>query len=366
MTAIPAELDPIPAGPASAARWRRVSTGDTTVAVAERDALGTTARLAVWPPENAGPAMTAVDDVLGALDLQASRFRPDSEISWVHRADGGLYMLSDGLAEAVRVALTAAAWTGGLADPTVGRALISLGYDRDFAAIGAGRSEPPGAPVPAPGWQSVRLDGPLLRLPAGVLLDLGATAKGLGSDRGARAVLAATGNTGGVLVSLGGDIATGGTPPAGGWPIMAADEAGPPGLASGQLVRLARGAVATSSITCRRWQRAGRVMHHIVDPRTGLPADGPWRTVSVAAATCADANAASTAAVVAGDRAQEWLAAAGLPARLVDHDDAVHYTGGWPAGEGAVLCPPEGSHVYRGAGPRVAAPRAAGSYGGAR
>jgi FAD:protein FMN transferase len=341
----------------SAPTWRPVDTGDTTVAVAQRSALGTTARLAVWPPENAAPAMTAVDDVLSALDLQASRFRPDSEISWLHRAHGGLFMLSDGLAEAVRVALAAAAWTGGLTDPTVGAALISLGYDRDFAAIDPDRPRPPAGPVPAPGWQSVRLDGPLLRLPAGVLLDLGATAKGLGSDRAARAVQAgagptATRGTGGVLVSLGGDIAIGGTPPAGGWPVLVADEPGTGGPGPVQLVRLERGAVATSSVTCRRWRQDGRVMHHIVDPRTGLPADGPWRTVSVAAATCADANAAATAAVVAGDQAEQWLGLAGLPARLVDHDGGRRYTGGWPEGDGGLLQPPADSHVYRGAGPR--------------
>src|SRR6266567_2805241 len=124
-----------PAVAPAAASWWPVDTGDATVAVAQRSALGTTARLAVWPPDRLGPAMAAVDDVLSSLDLQASRFRPDSEISWLHRAGGGLFMLSDGLAEAVRVALAAAAWTGGLADPTVGAALISLGYDRDFAAL---------------------------------------------------------------------------------------------------------------------------------------------------------------------------------------------------------------------------------------
>ena len=346
-----------PAVAPAAVSWQPVDTGDTTVAVAQRNALGTTARLAVWPPENAFPAMTAVDGVLSALDLQASRFRPDSEISWLHRAGGGLFMLSDGLAEAVRVALAAAAWTGGLADPTVGAALISLGYDRDFAAIDPDRPGPLAGPVPAPGWQSVRLDGPLLRLPSGVLLDLGATAKGLGSDRAARAVQTATGNSaslngGGVLVSLGGDIATGGTPPAGGWPILVADGPDPAGPVPAQMVRLARGGVATSSITCRRWRRAGRVMHHIVDPRTGLPADGPWQTVSVAAATCADANAAATAAVVAGDQAEQWLAEAGLPGRLVGHDGGMRYTGGWPEGDGGLLQPPADSHVYRGAGPR--------------
>jgi thiamine biosynthesis lipoprotein len=328
--------------------WRRISTGDSAVAVAERTALGTSARLAVWPPGNLGGALAAADDVLSALDRQASRFRPDSEICWLHRAGGGLFMLSDGLAEAIDVALAAARYTGGLADPTVGDALISLGYDRDFAAIDPERPEPPDAPAPAPGWQTVRLDGPLLRLPPGVRLDLGATAKGLGSDRAARAAMAATGQAGGVLVSLGGDIAIGGTPPTGGWPILVADGPDPAGSSRAQRVRLPGGAVATSSITCRQWRRAGRVLHHIVDPRTGLPAAGPWQTVSVAAATCADANAAATAAVVAGDGAEEWLASAGLPARLVARDGEVRWAGGWPADDGGRVPVPAGSQVYGG------------------
>jgi FAD:protein FMN transferase len=345
---------------AAAAPWRRISTGDRAVAVAQREALGTTARLAVWPPEEAGAAMAAVDAVLAALDLQASRFRPDSEISWLHRSAGGLFMLSDGLAEAVRVALEAARWTGGLTDPTVGEALISLGYDRDFAAIDPDRPEPPPGPLPAPGWQEVRLDGPLLWLPAGVRLDLGATAKGLGSDRAARAVMAATGHTGGALISLGGDIATAGIPPRDGWPIVAAgrpDQPGPRPASAGpaQRVRLPRGAVATSSISCRSWRRAGRILHHIVDPRTGLPAGGPWQTASVAAMTCADANAAATASIVAGEAAPRWLAAAGLPARLVSHDGQVRYLSGWPEHDGGQIEVPPGSHVYAGTGPRAGA-----------
>jgi thiamine biosynthesis lipoprotein len=268
-----------------------------------------------------------------------------------------MFLLSDGLAEAVGVALAAARWTGGLTDPTVGDALVSLGYDRDFAAIDPD-SERPGAPVPgpvpAPGWRLVRLDGRLLRLPGGIRLDLGATAKGVGSDRAARAVMSATGYQGGVLVSLGGDIAVAGTPPRDGWPVTVAeepDETSPPG---GQLVRLAAGAVATSSVTVRRWRRGGAARHHIVDPRTGYPADGPWRTVTVAAATCADANAASTAAIVAGAAAPDWLAAAGLPARLTGHDGRVRGLNGWPgpeAGAGAPVPAHRGSHVYAG-GPR--------------
>jgi FAD:protein FMN transferase len=339
------------AGLTRAAPWHRVPTGDDAVAVAERAALGTSARVAVWPPGNLGTARAATDDVLAALDRQASRFRPDSELSWLNDAGGGMFMLGDELAEAVGVALAAARWTGGLTDPTVGAALVSLGYDRDFAAISQG-GEPPGAPVPAPGWQLLTLDGPLLRLPPGVRLDLGATAKGLGSDRAVRAVMSATGGEGGVLVSLGGDIAVAGTPPHGGWPVAVAEEPDQTGPSyPSQLVRLAAGAVATSSVSARRWRRGDAVLHHIVDPRTGRPADGPWRTVTVAAATCADANAASTAAIVAGGRAQDWLTAARLPARLTGHDDRVRRLGGWPAGDGQPVPVPPGSHVYAG-GPR--------------
>jgi thiamine biosynthesis lipoprotein len=350
------------AGTARAAAWQRDPAGDDTVAMAERAALGTSARVVVWPPGNLDPACAAVDDVLAALDRQASRFRPDSELSWLHNAstgagDGGTFLLSDGLAEAVGVALAAARWTGGLTDPTVGDALVSLGYDRDFAAIGED-GEPPGAAVPAPGWQLVRLDGPLLRLPRGIRLDLGATAKGLGADRAVRAAMSATGQHGGALVSLGGDIAVAGTPPLDGWPVTVAEEPDRDGALcgqlGGQLIRLPAGAVATSSVTIRRWRRGGAVLHHIVDPRTGRPADGPWRTATVAAATCADANAASTAAIVAGAGAEDWLVAAGLPAQLTGHDGRVRDLNGWPGPEAAAGAPvpvPAGGHVYAG-GPR--------------
>lgn len=332
------------------APWRPVDS-EVTVAVAERDALGTTARVAVWPPENLGRAIDAVDAVLTALDRQASRFRDDSEISRIHRKDGGLFMLSDGLAEAVGVALAAARWTRGMTDPTVGEALVSLGYDRDFAAIEADARHP-APPARVPGWRSVELLGPVLRLPSGVRLDLGATAKGVGSDRAVRAAMAANRQQGGVLVSLGGDIAVDGQPPRDGWPILVADEPDPDGAARTQEVRLVTGAVATSSIACRQWRRGGREMHHIVDPRTGLPAEAPWRTVSVAAPTCADANAASTAAVVAGDQAEAWLTDARVPARLVSRDGEVRCLGGWPETDGGALVVPSAGHVYGGSGPR--------------
>lgn len=320
------------------ASWSRVDAEDA-VAVAVRDALGTDARVALWPPDGLAVALDAVDAELTQLDRQASRFRGDSEISQVHRSPCRVHRVSRGLAEAIGVALAAARWTGGRTDPTVGSVLAALGYDRDFASVG---SEAPGllpAPGPVPGWRSVKLRGRVLHLPAGVCLDLGATGKGLGADRAAAAARRACGR-GGVLVSLGGDIAVAGPPPAGGWPVAIA-ESSLPGIAgeatAAQVVRLAAGALATSSVTGRQWRRGGQRMHHIVDPRTGYPATGPWRTVSVAAASCAIANAAATAAIVAGPDAVAWLAGTGLPARLAGHDGAVRLVGGWPAADGGRL-----------------------------
>src|SRR6266851_1858812 len=164
--------------------WSRVGTDSPDIAAADRDALGTTARLVVWPPGNLPRLLAAVDAELAGLDVQASRFRPDSEISALHAAGAGSYLISDGLAEAISIALAAAAWTGGLSDPTVGTALVRIGYDRDFAAIEAGTSAaPPPDGGPVAGWRTVRLNGNELTVPDRVLLDFGSTAKGLGADR---------------------------------------------------------------------------------------------------------------------------------------------------------------------------------------
>ncbi|MBO0817935.1 MAG: FAD:protein FMN transferase [Actinobacteria bacterium] len=361
-------MDTVTRGLPAGLRWTLLDIGTATVGVAERDALGTSARVAAWPPYNLARVLAIVDTELARLDEQASRFRADSEISAVHRSARSVHILGEGLAEAIAVALTAAEWTGGLVDPTVGGALCALGYDRDFAAIRPGGAMPL-ASACVPGWESVRLDGRRLRLPAGSRLDLGATAKGLGSDRAANAAAAAM-TVGGVLVSLGGDIAVAGESPSGGWPVLVADEQEPlssvharsrrvaPGAqrSAGQVVRLAAGALATSSVLCRQWRRGGQLLHHIVDPRTGRPAVGPWRTVSVAAANCAEANAASTAAIVAGDQAPAWLAGQGLPARLVARDGTVRFVCGWPEADGGLVEAPATCRMP--AGPRgTGAPR---------
>jgi thiamine biosynthesis lipoprotein len=165
-------------------------------------------------------------------------------------------------------------------------------------------------------------------LPRGVALDLGATAKALSADRIATRAAATTGT--GVLVSLGGDVRVAGPTPDDGWRIAVGDDHERALVDPDLVVSIAAGGLATSSTARRTWRRAGRTVHHIVDPRTGDVPAGRWRTVSVAAATCVDANTASTAAVVLGDAAPGWLTDRRLPARLVDLDGAVITTAGWP------------------------------------
>ena len=183
-----------------------------------------------------------------------------------------------------------------------------------------------------PGWREVHLEGRSLTMPAGVQLDLGATAKAWAADRSATRIASRFGC--GVLVSLGGDIAVAGPAPDGGWRIRVQDVTGSPTdppEGPYALIAIRDGGLATSSTAARRWQRGGDVLHHILDPRTGLPAELVWRTVSVAAGSCADANAASTAAVIRGRRALGWLAQLGLPARLVDTTGVVFTVAGWPS-----------------------------------
>jgi thiamine biosynthesis lipoprotein len=316
--------------------WQSVQMGESGVAVAERAALGTTARVVVWPPQELMHALDAVDCELIALDHQASRFREDSELSKLNESNGELFFLSDGFAEAIAMAWAAAHWTNGLVDPTIGGALVSWGYDRDFAAL-TPQGQLSTLPSPAPGFRSMNLDGRLLRRTPGIVLDLGATAKGLGSDRAVQSAIRAIGHAGGVLVSLGGDVAIAGQTPTGGWPILVAEDPANVDISSTQEVRLLRGALATSSVTCRRWSLAGRELHHIIDPRTGAPAQSKWRTATVAAPSCVTANAASTALIVGGDEAQEWLLMTGLAARLVGYDGSVRLLGLWPSQDGGPI-----------------------------
>jgi thiamine biosynthesis lipoprotein len=312
----------------------------TVVPVAEGvfAAIGTTNRVLSLHPEHLDVAVEAARDHLTVLDAAVSRFRTDSEVSRLHAAAAhaaATASVSPMFVDYLEAALRMARITDGLVDPTVGGAVVAAGYDADMDVVRA-RTVSGGAGDAArvPGWRAIVLDRPagVVTVPQGCLIDLGATAKAHAADRvAAELALRLTG--GGFLVNFGGDIAVTGACPDGGWQIglQAADGD------IRQVVASTGQALATSSTRLRTWTTgAGESRHHIVDPRTGGTAPAVWAQVSCAAASALEANAASTAAIVLGQRAPRWLTRNGIPARLDRADGVIVTTPGWPAPEGEV------------------------------
>jgi FAD:protein FMN transferase len=328
-------------------------------------ALGTSVVLKLTDPGATAQARRIVEEQLREIDRACSRFRADSELERVNARAGAPVRVGPLLLEAVEVGLRAARLTDGDVDPALGKALMIAGYDRDYELLDCPAAERDGVAVKrrdvavkrrgheeisatgrasqdrravprvlarrTAGWRTIAVDHErsTIRVGRGVRLDLGATAKALAADRAAYAVNEATGA--GVLVSLGGDIALAGPGPAGGWRVFVTDDHRGSMDREGQMIAISSGGLASSSTTTRRWTHEGRRMHHIIDPDTDAPVRSRWRTVSVAAASCVDANIASTAALVRGSSAVGWLAESGLPARLVAQDGNVLKLAGWPA-----------------------------------
>ncbi|HEV2686012.1 MAG TPA: FAD:protein FMN transferase [Actinomycetota bacterium] len=287
-------------------------------------ALGSTAQIVVAEAEALPSARVVLEEELDAIDRACSRFRDDSELMRVNRRAGRWTDIGPMLGEALQVALRAARLTDGVVDPTLGVCLETLGYDRDFPSIE--HAEARSAVVPRGDWRRIELVSGRVRIPSHVKLDLGATAKALAADRAAARAYRDTGVA--ALVNLGGDISVAGPAPVAGWRVRIADDHR--SREQGPEVLIADGGLATSSTTVRRWRRGTGEAHHIVDPATGEPARVVWRTVTVAARSCVDANTASTAAIVLGESTIGWLAAMRLPARLVGADGRVVTVGSWP------------------------------------
>jgi thiamine biosynthesis lipoprotein len=301
-------------------------------------AIGTTAVLSISEPAHLVVGEQILRDELDAIDLACSRFRADSELACLNDEVGGPRRVSALLFDAISVAVEVAELTNGAVDPTVGRALEALGYDRDFEQVISGDLFLEHRAQSAAGWRSIELDSRTrsVRLPAGVRLDLGSSAKALVSDRAARRI--AEHFACGVLVSVGGDVAVAGEAPEGGWAIGISADSATSTDSVDQVVSIAGGGLASSSTTVRTWRRGTRQIHHIVDPHTGEPAEPYWSLVSATGRSCVEANAASTAAIVWGRGAPRRLGAMGSPARLVRHDGRVLCVNGWPVDAPDLAC----------------------------
>jgi thiamine biosynthesis lipoprotein len=253
----------------------------------------------------AASAAPAVEELFRVREQTFSRFVADSELNRVNAAAGREMLVSPLFADTLRLALDARDQTGGLVDPTLGAALVSVGYGRDSSEL----VPDPRPPGPTQGARPVFALGSVVALPEGVHLDLNGVVKSMAVDD-ALALCRGEG-----FVSAGGDVAAHG-------PLTVA-------LPDGDAVELRQGALATSGTTKRWWQRGGAVQHHLLDPKTGRPARTPWTSVTACGATCVAADVAAKAGFLAGEDGPAWLDVRGIPARFVTVDGRVVVNGAW-------------------------------------
>jgi thiamine biosynthesis lipoprotein len=290
--------------------------------------MGTTISV-LAPEENAEAARDATRWLFAEWEAALSRFRPDSELSRLNARAGEWVSVSSLLFTVTATALDAAQATHGVFDPTLLRQLVSLGYDRTFSALSPVAPPLSEAIQPGGGWRSIRLDRGERRifLPVGVALDFGGIAKGMAADAAVERLRELGGASG--CVNAGGDLATFGAAPDGdGWAI------GVQGVHTMRMITLKRGALATSGIVNRRWRQGAFIRKHILDPRTGMPAEsGPW-SVTVAAERCAQAEAAAKAAFILGPRdGVRFLEERKLAGLFALEDGSWLTAGDWPATE---------------------------------
>ncbi len=293
-------------------------------------AIGTQATVVVQHPDHGDAAERLLRGEIGAFDRACSRFRRDSELEMVHAHAGQSVHVSALLFEALEVACAVARRTDGAVDPTVGNAIEALGYDRDLREVVRRPRSALLEQEPVVGFTHVHLNRPgrTVRIPRGVKLDLGSSAKALIADHAAARIADAVGA--GVLVSIGGDVAVAGAPPDEGWAVGIATSSATPAERVDQVVAIRHGGLASSSTSVRTWTAGNRQVHHIVDPRTGDCVPPHWTLVSATGADCVEANAISTAALVWGDHALRHLRSFDQAVRLVRHDGRVFSLNGWP------------------------------------
>ncbi len=288
-------------------------------------AMGTT----VWVMARARQvewARVRAQHLFEAWESRLSRFRPQSELSRLNRAGGHPVRVSPELFEAVFQALRAAHATQGLFDPTLGRQLVQLGYDRSWETVPLEQAGPtPRATPPSHHWQAVAMSAEtgIIQLPPGVWLDLGGIGKGMAVDAAVADLKDAGVDP--VMVNAGGDLAVAGHPPGGSaWPIAIGDES----LAG---VNLEAGALATSGLARRQWVRGGIRYHHLLDPATGMPVHNALFRVTVAAPTAVQADVAAKAVLISGPEAgKHFLRQAGLAGEMEWKDGTVEVVGSWP------------------------------------
>jgi len=271
--------------------------------------------------------MNSVRALFWEWERTLSRFLEHSELSALNRQAGVTVTVSPLLCEVLGAALDAAWATDGLYDPTLLPQLTQLGYDRPFETLPD--LVPTLAYPPSPGgrWREISFDRARrrVRLTPGTALDFGGIAKGMAVDAALERLQSA--GIEAALVNAGGDLAVHGLPPGEvAWPVAIAgygDDV--------WSVPLHHGALATSGTARRRWRQGGERRHHLLDPRTGRPADNGLWSVSVVAARCVQAEVAAKVAFVRGPRdGARFLNERGLAGLLIEEGGRSQIAGAWP------------------------------------
>lgn len=257
-------------------------------------AMGTDVRCIAPPSPAFRKATREVRAIFEREERRFSRFRSDSELARVNASAGSWVEVSEPFAEVMTIALSAWLQTAGRFDPTQLGAMVAAGYDRDFDEILTGARDALRPVGPAGRAAEVELNGRRLRFPKGVGLDLGGIVKGWTVDRAVHAALSAGASW--ILVEAGGDLRVEGQPPTGGLEIAVEDPQSPD-TEIGR-VTISDGALATSCVTKRAW---GPRSHHLIDPSTGTPVDGPVLQATVWAPTCVEAEIRSKDALLQGE-----------------------------------------------------------------
>ncbi|HET7037701.1 MAG TPA: FAD:protein FMN transferase [Thermomicrobiaceae bacterium] len=299
-------------------------------AFAEFQALGSTIVVGVTAPDRLERVLAHVHARVIEIDRALSRFRADSELRRLEATPGKPRQVTPLFMEALERSVQAARSTAGLFDPTVRDAVEAAGYDRSIERLEAEGPGPARVALPAGAWERIQYDPAwnIVTLPEGVRLDFGGIGKGLAVDYALRGLQR---EPFGVLVSAGGDLAVAGPAPGEGWLCGISVTADAP-LADSVL--LSAGALATSGLGRRQWQRDGQRLHHLIDPRTGRPAESPWQFVTVAAESCVVAEVLTKAAWLLGAEGPEWLARRGFAGRFQGQHGNVVTVGDWPMSQG--------------------------------
>lgn len=266
----------------------------------EFSAMSTTVQVAAeGSAERLRPGFEIVRGYVAEAERRFSRFIEESELSQLNHAAGRWFKASPELLGLVQESLAWCDRTSGLFDPSLLEALRQVGYDRSMAEL---RERPAPTPVPTMEWMRPRLADTLvdlerqqILLPEGVQLDLGGIAKGWVAARATEMLGRFTDSC---VVSAGGDMVLKGLPEGQlSWQVSLED----PRDASRVLavLEVRPGSLATSSVTKRRWAQGDLPRHHILDPRSGLPAESEWLSVTVWTETATGAEAFAKALLIA-------------------------------------------------------------------